>query len=304
MAKLVEWLDSLKNLSDDARSKLKESIGAAIKDHPEVDTEFEGAILRQSDYSRHMNELKSQKEQLDQEYQSKNQEVERFKQRLVDARGRIDSTYREAIEARNILASRINETNAKIRKLADQEGFSVAELGLEDVKADAPPPNPGADHRPDPNPAETPYITREDLLKETVAVPLFQAQIEDAVAEYYELYGKTIGIGEREKIASKAIRDGRSPKEVAAEMYDFQTKRDERTAQQQKEHDEQIRADERQKVLSDQLAGQARGAHGVSQPNSPALRFSEKHAAQQGGQDISHLLHAANTMEEEAKKLA
>lgn len=312
MPKLVEWLDSLTDIDDATRKALKASIGAVPADKQSlIDKAFEAGVLRQQDYSRNMNDLKKQQEQLQADFEKKDQDVERYKKTLIDTRGRIDGSFRQAVQERDAMRQQLIDTNTKIRKLAEQEGFSVEELGLRDVPA-APAggggtagSGQGAGAASDADPNAPTYITEDRLIRETTLVPLFQAQIEDAVAEYEDLYGKKIGRGERERIATEAIKQGKQPKDIAAGMYDFQTKRDERAASERQVREDQIRAETRQQVMSEVMAGNGtssqNGAHGA---NSPALRFSEKHNEAQRGQDISHLLHAAQSMEEEARKMA
>jgi len=298
MARLLEWLEGL-NIDAQKKAQLKESMGAAIKDHPEVDKEFEASVLRQGDYSRVMNEATALGKKLQADFDSKNQDLERYKATLISTRGKLDGQFKKVLQERDTALAQLQQHQTAIKKLADEHGFSAEELGLSALPAAGTPIAAPAAAAADPDAPR--YVTLDDLYRETASVPLFQAQIEDVAAEYHQLFGKPFPSGEREKLAAKAIKDGKGPRDIAPDIYGFTARRSELAAEETKANEARIRADERTIVTSEIMSNAARGGVGQPGANSPALRFSERHQQKQT-QDVSHLLHAAQSMETLAQK--
>ena len=190
--KVLEWLESL-TLDPAKKAQLKESIGAAIKDHPEVDKEFEASVLRQGDYSRVMNEATALGKKLQTDFDSKNQELERYKATLISTRGKLDTSFKKIVQERDTALAQLQQHQTAIKRLADEHGFSAEELGLTTLPAAGAPVVPAAAAAD----ADAPkYVTLDDLYRETASVPLFQAQIEDVAAEYSQLFGKPFPRGD------------------------------------------------------------------------------------------------------------
>lgn len=307
--KAAEWIDSLE-LPDADKAMLK---GIADK-KPDA---FNG-FLAQNEFSRKMNELDQEKKRLQEEFDRKQADVDSYKNTLISTRGKIDKEYKSATTQRDNALARLQAMEAKAAELAEQYGFEVSELGLNNL----PPANGAAQNgngahanrqsnqNPDPD-EPSKYYTRDEAFADAAGHALLLAKFNDLVTEYQDLTGKRpAGATAMMEKAVEALKAGKPQKfdELFDQTYGMADLRQKASEKANQEREEAIRRDERQKVMSEQLVNQTHGANAMNGSQSPALRFAEKRAAagEQTGPTAQQQRAAriATLLQEEAVKAA
>lgn len=289
-----EWIDSL---GVDANEKAVLQGVAARK--PEA---FNG-YLTQSDYSRKMNELATERKRLEEDFNRKQAEVDSFKNTLVGTRDRMNKEYKTAIAERDAAKAELMQTQSRMKAIADQHGIEVGDLPATPVTPAATPA--AIDH----SELDKKYYGREEAYSDAVGNAMLVATFNDFTTEYFELTGKRpVGARQVMEKAIENLKAGRTVKfeELLDQHYGMSELRQNRSTTEAKEREDAIRRDERQKVQSEMMVNTATGAR--HDANSPALRFAEKQAAARAGSPdnttAGRSLRVANMLQEEAVKAA
>ena len=209
---------------------------------PEVVAALEGGQLRQADYDRTMNKLKADHKTAMDGVVGLQTELTGWR---TEAQGKLDKAMGD-LQARD---TTIAQYQARVTQIATDYGLDLNTL----MPAAAAAPNPTASPAPSasPNPAANEGFRKfqEDFDKAKQIFPLLPAELHDLSVEHQELYGKPLS--KSLELVSTALKEGRSVRDVWAEQYKVEDRRKEITLQAQQQHDAEIRADERNKVLSE-----------------------------------------------------
>lgn len=286
--KLAEWIDSLATIPADKKALIKESLGAAVAQAPELETEFHNGYLRQQDYSKNMNGLTTQKAALEEEFRKKDVALEAYKNTLVTTGGKMNKRAETMQRQRDAALARLQDVGSKLTKAAEENGLDLEELGIDltlPVSAAADPANKNKKAAPvvDDNDSDDKpnYVTAEQLGTELVQYPVISAQINDAIAEFEELTGKRVR--NATEIVTEAVNLAKSGKPVKlsdflADKLELPKLRTERATKETAEREETIRREERQKTTSEIMAGNGR-VNPDFHRNSPVLAFNDKQNA-------------------------
>lgn len=302
----TEWIDSLQ-LEEADKTALK---GIATK-KPEA---FNG-FLAQNEFSRKMNELDTQRKSMQEDFDKKQRDVDSFKGTLIETRGKIDKQYKKAIQERDQALQALNAKDARIKEVADANGLDINDFGNLNLPPANSNGNAGAhangqsQTQQNDDELNKKFYTRDEAFSDATGQALLTAMFNDLSAEYQELTGKrpTGAVGLMEK-AIEALKAGKPQKfdELFDQHYGMADLRTARSKQQQEEHDELIRRETREKVLSESMVNTASGTPGHV-TNSPVLRYAEKKAAESNTGATAQQqrsLRVANLLNEEARKAA
>lgn len=292
----TEWIDSL-GLEAADKAVLQ---GIAAK-KPQA---FDG-YLAQADYSRKMNELAADHKKLEADFNKKASEVDNFKNTLIQTRGKMNVEYQKAVSERDQAKNALQQVQSRMKMIADQHGIDIEEPGVV-----IPPTTPIAQPPPafDPKELEGRFYTRDEAFNDAKGHAILQATFFDLCSEYQGLAGKPPA-NSRALMAEavKALEEGRpiNFEQLFDQHYGMTDLRTKRQEADRAEREEAIRREERQKIQSEQMVNTATGVVG-QQPNSPALRFAEKHAAERAGSPdntaAARRMRVANMLQEEAQK--
>lgn len=225
---LKEYIDGL-DLTPEEKKAFEPVLGNE-KVRGAIDKELSGA---QSEISRRFDEAKAEK-----------LKTENYRKELADWKSGVERTVAD----KDAVLRQANETAAKYKARLDtyvQSGV-IDESEVADLVAAGPAPKKEDPPR-DPNTGQ--YLTREDFVKEAVSYVKLPAQINDLAAKHYALFGKMPD--NLAEIVDEAMSSKRTVADVWKEKYKVSEREQELASQKEKEHEEQIRRDERQKVVSE-----------------------------------------------------
>ncbi len=226
----VAWLEELKKTGAISEDEWK--VLEAAADKPQVAEFIGGSQLRQSDYNRRMNELKSQ-------YDVKAAEILQYEKDLANWRG---NTEKSVTQLKQELQLARTEAQ-RLRDTAKAYGLAEEDLGVPVAPHTAPPgvddPQNRKGHDPEFDPTQFLKKTEIEELGQTAF--LLPAEINDIVAEHVELFGKQPK-GMRQ-IVEQAMRERRTVREVYEETFKVADRRTE-IAEQQKEAEIKRRVEE------------------------------------------------------------
>jgi hypothetical protein len=209
---------------------------------PEALKALEDGQLRQSDYDRMMNKLKTDHKTAMDGVVGLQTELTGWR---TEAQAKLDKAMGD-LQARD---TTIAQYQARVTQIATDYGLDLNTL----MPAAAATPNPPASlaQPASPNPAATEGFRKfqEDFDKAKQIFPLLPAELHDLSVEHQELYGKPLS--KSLELVSTALKEGRSVRDVWAEQYKVEDRRKEIALETEKKHDAEIRADERNKVLSE-----------------------------------------------------
>lgn len=280
--KLTEWIDTLK-IDPEKKKAILASAGTLVAELPELDKEFHEGQLRQSDYSKRLTTLDQQKATLEEDFRKKDQALDAYKNTLVTTGGKMTSTAERAKRQRDAALAKLQEVNAKIQKVAEDNGLDLEELGIDltlpaATAAPAKGKQAAAAQVDDDDEQKPNYVTAEQLGSELVTYPILVGTIQDAIAEYEDLTGKRVrNSAAMMKEAVELMKSGKQVKldSFLEEKLGLGTLRTEVETKRRQEEIDLARKDERQKTMSEVMAGNGR-ANPDFQRNSPVLAFNDK----------------------------
>jgi hypothetical protein len=271
---LNQWLAEV--TADGSLSEAERKVVAdTLAKDPKVLKRLEEGQLRQSDYSRHMNDLKRQEQTLKATETALNQ----WKS---EAEGKLNA----AVAERDALKTTAAQYEANVRAIASEYGLDPAEVSAR-LKAGLPAIAPGTTppaHQQSGTPTmdTSKFLTREELEKQfqtaQQAFPLLQATIIDLNAEHMRLFGQPLA--NATELTQKAMEQKRSIREVWEEENRVADRRTQIASEAKAAEEARIRADERQKVLSEHSVPLA-SRPGV--PHSAVFQLAGQSQQQNGG---------------------
>lgn len=221
---LQAWLKDLE-LSDDERKVLE----PVLAKEP-VSKKIGESFLRQSDYSRRMNELSEEKKRLEAQLQQKLKEADDYAQGLVIWKGTADQTLAQREKELQKLQTELQSTKDAMSKISTEYGIDATQY-LQGTSTAV--PTKTFD--------ETllgGYVKRDDFQKavnDAMQFPQVAAELMDLNSEHYELFGKRLP--NNRKLVEAAIANKKSIRDAWAEEYKVEERRAEAA---KKAHDEEI----------------------------------------------------------------
>lgn len=249
------WVKDLA-LTDDERKVLEPIFGK-----PERQEMVKGSVLRQSEFSKKMQALDKQKQDLETAVYEKERLVAEDAAALGTWKQSADKTILENQKALEDAKTKAYRLEQRMNTLASQYGVDPRELGL-----DGEPKPPETRTSPDFNADEFDkrYLGRGDadkLMTEVKSTPYIAAELEDIVDENRTLFGK--GINRRE-LVTNALKNKRSLRDEWETSNEVPKRR---TELQEKAIEERINArvgEERTRILSEHKLPVTRGAESGS----------------------------------------
>lgn len=229
---LKEYISTLD--LDAEQKKLLEPLLANEKVCGKIDAELAGA---QSELSRKFDEAKKAKEATD-----------KYREELVGWKTDAEKKFGEAEQTARKATETLAQYKARLTSLVaagDLDEEDVKDLlTAEPAKADLPAKkdDPPRDH-------DGRFISRDDYQKDATNFVRLPAQINDLAAKHLELFGKPIS--NMDELVGEALTSKRPLTDVWKEKFKVGDREKELADARQKEHDDLIRRDERQKVLSE-----------------------------------------------------
>lgn len=264
------WLDELKKTGevDDATFKtLSDAVGSNEKLDTFIKTKH-GEGLRQEDYNKNMNDLKTQREASDKEHAARMATVNTYEGTLqtwkTDQEAKIKAESQSRTEAEQLLASLQSVVQSKVTEFGlDPKDFQVEPTVKPDPKpADLAP-------APDLEAFKKDYLPRSEfdtVLSGNLKVP---AILHDISTEHQKLMGETINA---EDLLNGAIEAKKPLKEFWEDTHNIVQKREEVAQASQKAHDDKIREDAEANVRTQLLSeGYSPKPQSGSQAGSPVL---------------------------------
>lgn len=221
---LQAWLKDLE-LSDDERKVLepvlaKESVSKRVGE----------SFLRQSDYSRRMNELADLKKQQEVQLQQKLTELDAHEKGLVEWKGSADKTLAQREKEVERLNRELESTKNAMTKIQTEYGI--------DVSSYATPTNNPVQPKTFDDSVLGGYVKRDDFQKaveDAQKFPWVAAELMDLASEHQEVFGKRLP--KARELVERAIKEKKSLRDVWATEYKVEDKRAEIA---KKAHDEEI----------------------------------------------------------------
>lgn len=221
---LQAWLKDLE-LSDDERKVLE----TVLAKEP-VSKKIGESFLRQSDYSRRMNELSDEKKQIEAHLQQKLTELDAHEKGLVEWKGTADKTLAQREKEVQRLNSELESTKNAMSKIQQDYGIEISGY---------------TQANPNPVPTKTfddsvlgGYVKRDDFQKAVQDVsryPELTGELMDMAAEHYELFGKRLP--SVRKLVESAVSQKKGIREAWAQEYKVEEKRAEMA---KKSHDDEL----------------------------------------------------------------
>ena len=221
---LQAWLKDLE-LSDDERKVLepvlaKESVSKKVGE----------SFLRQSDYSRRMNELADLKKQQEVQLQQKLTELDAHEKGLVEWKGTADKTLAQREKEVERLNRELESTKNAMTKIQTEYGI--------DVSSYATPTNNPVQPKTFDDSVLGGYVKRDDFQKaveDAQKFPWVAAELMDLASEHQEVFGKRLP--KARELVERAIKEKKSLRDVWATEYKVEDKRAEIA---KKAHDDEI----------------------------------------------------------------
>lgn len=286
---LESWLKDLDLSEDEMR------IVSPLFSKPERTEKLKGSVLRQSEFSRKMNDLDKQKAELEASILEKEQLIAADAQKLGAWKQTADKTLTDTAEALEKERVERFKLAQKMERLATQYGEDPKQwLSTEDV---TPPPKEPV-KAVDTSEYDKKYFSREDADKfgnELRLVPDLAAEFHDLAEEHYELFGKRLKMG---PLVQEARKSKKLLREQWAEQYKVEERRKELS---EKAIEERIQArvsEEKQKILSEHKLPVTRSGDGDGSPllqMREDLRLAGKERKSQGSSAVDAAVKAYNT---------
>jgi hypothetical protein len=241
---LNEYISSL-DLTAEEKAQLA-PILANKKVTEKIDAELAGA---QSEISRRFDEAAKVKDAND-KYAT---ELATWKTNAEKNVAALETNFRKANETNVQFKARLE---ALVRTGALDEDEVKDILAAEPNKADPPKNDPA------PRDDDGRFISREAYTKDATNFVRLPAQVNDLAAKHIALFGKPID--NMDSLVVKAIEQKKPLSEIWSQEYKVADRERELATAREKEHDDQVRRDERQKVLSEVSNPTSRQVNAVS----------------------------------------
>lgn len=245
---------------------------------PEVIKKLESSILAQNDYSKKMDELKSEKDRLEADYQKRLKTEDSFRAGLTEWKTTAEKEYADKLKAATDESlAKLAAARDKIKSVADRYGVPEDEIkDLLSVQA----PEKRVEVARDPETGK--FVTLENFQKESNAFAKLPAIMVGLDREYYRLFGNDAPPVNWEKIIESATANRRSVSTEFESTFKMEDKRKEiADAARKKELEtarEEARTQERSKILAEhpELANRTVNRE---RPGSPILTEARRQAA-------------------------
>jgi uncharacterized phage infection (PIP) family protein YhgE len=234
---LQAWIDSL-TLSEDEKK-----VFSAVMQDEKRGKVLKDSVLMKSDYSRKMNELQNQQQNLQAEIQKNQQELASHEQNLVNWKGTADKTLAEIQKERDAAVLKLATVQQRAKTLSENYGIDPKEILPDDIQ-----PTPATQPRTE----DGRFVAKDEFQKAVTDVmqfPQVAAELIDISAEHQELFGKNLK-GTR-KLVEDAVAHKRTIRDEWAEQFKVADRRAEVEASAKAAEEARIRTDERNKVLSE-----------------------------------------------------
>jgi len=190
---------------------------------PSAQEKVKGGVLRQSDYSKYMNDVDKSKKDLEAKQAKLDAEFARLAAYGADADGKVLAAQRavEAAEAKVVKATNRAKRWAETYGVPEEEVTEVfGAAGTTETKTTPAPPQ---------NPDDAPMTMAEFKRQVKEAMPQLAkiGSLADGImVEHYNLFGKFPDAKDMDAVIEGSLKSGRPLTEFAAEHYKFAEKRD------------------------------------------------------------------------------
>lgn len=211
-AKFLDELVSAGNLSAEARTAMETALNDGAVRY------LEGGFLRQSDYTRAMNEAQQAQQRLEEEYDEKIQDIEALREQLANSSG---NTNAENTALRAALTQAENDRLRIIQEARSRAGGEdfLNSVGLTDASIKYTPPPPKAKEEEKPQ-----YIDAAKYSGDMRTMAEFVFDTQDWRDTYEDLTGKRLSAKElKEKLMAGfgKHKDTRDPYEIFRREFDI-----------------------------------------------------------------------------------
>lgn len=222
--KLQDWLAGL-DLSDEERRTLE----PVLAKEP-VQKKLREQVLMRSDYSKHMDALTKEKQELEAQLQAKLKEADEYAQGLASWKGTADKTLEERNQELAKLQSELQATKEAMSKISTEYGIDPSQY--------VQPSQPAVPVKAFDESILGNFVKTDDFQKavsETMQFPNIAAELMDIANEHYELYGKRLP--STRKLVEEAIQAKKSIRDTWAQEFKVEERRAELA---KKAHDEEL----------------------------------------------------------------
>jgi hypothetical protein len=197
-------------------------------------------MLRQEDYSGHMNQLAADRKKQEAEYVEKNAGADRFQASLVTFKSEAD----EAVKKANAQVTAAEQARAsqtqRMQSLAAQYGIEDTELAAAIAAGPAPAANPPVGG-PAPSGVSDEvlkgYVKAEDFNKGARQYVDLTAVLNDMADEHLELFGTRLS---RKELVDEALSTGKTIEQVWEAKYNVTERRTQLTKETVEKHDAEL----------------------------------------------------------------
>ncbi len=238
-ADLQKWMDDLVKAGNLNEEQAKVLSGTLEK--PEVLEFVGGSMLRQEDYSGHMNQLAEDRKKQEKDYKTKDDEVTRFQTSLVTFKSDADKAVAEA-DKRTAAAVQAQTAQAqRIKTIATQYGIEDAELETAVAASSGSAANPSSGDGASSSSisAETlkGYVKEDVFNKGARDYVNLTAVLNDMADEHRELFGTRLS---RQEIVNEALETGKTIEQVWEAKYGVTERRTQLTKESADKHDKEL----------------------------------------------------------------
>lgn len=239
-AELQTWMDGLVKAGNLSEEQAKLLSGTLEK--PEVQEFVGGSMLRQEDYSVHMNQLAEDRKKQEAEYTEKNAGADRFQASLVTFKSEADASVLKANERVTAADQARTSLTQRVQSLAAQYGIDDTELATAIAASPAPAANPPAGGPAVPNGGVSDevlkgYVKAEDFNKGARQYVDLTAVLNDMADEHAELFGKRLS---RKELVDEALSTGKTIEQVWEAKYNVTERRTQLAKEVQEAHDKKL----------------------------------------------------------------
>jgi len=274
---LNSWVDSLAQAGKLTEDE-KKSMQAVLSAHPEATEFVKSGYMAQSEFSRHMDELRTKEEGLKQEYLSK---TEQELQALAGARSEFDTRYQKAISDRIEVENRLALVKGEIDRVAAE--YAIPDDALKNIRAGATTTPPPTTPPPTQQPAfdASKYMTMEQFSKEAGAYTVLPIEYMAIAEEHRDLFGSSPFVRKNGQsamdVALARAKKDKVPLQTAWEReFNVAAKREEVREAGVNARIEAARKEAEQKVRSElALQGTPVRDPNLKLPGSPVLHMTE-----------------------------
>lgn len=206
------WLEDLRkegSLDEAAFNALK-----ATFENEKVNTFVRGSVLRQSDYSKNMNDVQAAKKAMEDaqaDFMVKQAAVDKFNGELVTWKGTAEVNFTKAVQDREKAERVAQAALGRLKSLAAAQGLEEADV-LKDLDV-AP---VVVDKKVEQTMDTSKFVSREDIQRGVIENALGEATVGDIADEVFSLTGKRFS---RREFVAGAVKAGKTLEQYAEETY-------------------------------------------------------------------------------------